>query len=180
MPYQVGTGGDDPLTESVRKSHCIKDGDILVFGSDGLFDNLDNAQISRLLIQFIIEKQKKTGLLIQFIIEKQKKTEEEKRYESLKNPASKKIRMSNKTRFSKNPNLIITLGDQKKSFSKEKKSFAKKEKKLLPGDQRRDMMGLSFLNEMSYEQYEQLMERNRSKSHEKNDLNISKISKSTF
>ena len=87
--------------------------------------------------------------------------------------------MSNKTRFSKNPNLI-TLGDQKKSFLKEKKSFAKKEKKLLPDDQRRDMMGLSFLNEMSYEQYEQLMERNRSKSHEKNDLNISKISKSTF
>ena len=53
MPYQVGTGGDDPLTESVRKSHCIKDGDILVCGSDGLFDNLDNAQISRLLNTFI-------------------------------------------------------------------------------------------------------------------------------
>ena len=53
MPYQVGTGGDDPLTESVRKSHCIKDGDILVCGSDGLFDNLDNSQISRLLNTFI-------------------------------------------------------------------------------------------------------------------------------
>lgn len=70
------------------------------------------------------------------------------------------------------------LEHQKKSLSKEKKKLQKREKKLLPDDQRRETMGLSFLNEMSNEQYEKLIERNRSKSHEKSDLNISRISRS--
>lgn len=38
-PYQLGTGGDAPA-----KAHCIqctmKKGDLIVMGSDGLFDNL--------------------------------------------------------------------------------------------------------------------------------------------
>jgi len=35
----VGTGGDDPL-KADEQIHEVKDGDILVLGTDGLFDNL--------------------------------------------------------------------------------------------------------------------------------------------
>jgi len=39
FPYQVGTDGDSPLT-AVEFSHQLMYGDIVVVGSDGMFDNL--------------------------------------------------------------------------------------------------------------------------------------------
>lgn len=53
LPYQVGTYGDDPSTESFKTMHQIKQNDIIVCGSDGLFDNLDIFQITQTIIPFI-------------------------------------------------------------------------------------------------------------------------------
>jgi protein phosphatase PTC7 len=42
FPFQVGTGGDDPQ-KAKEQVHSVRDKDILVVGTDGLFDNLFDA-----------------------------------------------------------------------------------------------------------------------------------------
>lgn len=48
FPYQIGHIGDSP-TSALPHTHDIKDLDIVVVGSDGLFDNVDNEMILRML-----------------------------------------------------------------------------------------------------------------------------------
>mmetsp|Transcript_82758 Transcript_82758/g.96752 ORF Transcript_82758/g.96752 Transcript_82758/m.96752 type:complete len:230 (-) Transcript_82758:5-694(-) len=43
FPYQIGTHGDNP-NMSVEFLHKIQNNDIIVVGSDGLFDNMDQAK----------------------------------------------------------------------------------------------------------------------------------------
>ena len=44
FPYQVGTNGDDPL-HAHCESHALIPGDIILVGSDGLWDNLESDDI---------------------------------------------------------------------------------------------------------------------------------------
>ncbi|CDW91186.1 serine threonine family 2c [Stylonychia lemnae] len=44
FPFQCGTNGD-PTSDAETQEHTLKDNDILVVGSDGLFDNLYNNDI---------------------------------------------------------------------------------------------------------------------------------------
>ncbi|GBG68976.1 hypothetical protein CBR_g3675 [Chara braunii] len=55
FPYQIGTRGDDPA-EAERYEIDVKEGDILVMGSDGLFDNLFHEEIGQ-----IASESKKAG-----------------------------------------------------------------------------------------------------------------------
>ena len=48
FPWQVGTHGDDPA-DAVLDEHPLRAGDLLVVGSDGLFDNLYDADIVELV-----------------------------------------------------------------------------------------------------------------------------------
>ena len=52
FPFQVGVGGDDPA-EADKEVHEIEDNDILVLGTDGLFDNLYDNQITDVIKPFI-------------------------------------------------------------------------------------------------------------------------------
>jgi len=45
FPYQIGSVGDSPLT-ALEYTHEVEDGDIIVVGSDGLFDNMNANQIA--------------------------------------------------------------------------------------------------------------------------------------
>ena len=49
-PFQIGTNGDDPK-HAVVNSHQVEKGDIIVVASDGLFDNLEPAQVKAILDQ---------------------------------------------------------------------------------------------------------------------------------
>lgn len=51
FPYQLGWGrnGDDPNI-SQALSHKVKDKDVLVVGTDGLFDNMSAGQVSHFLV----------------------------------------------------------------------------------------------------------------------------------
>ncbi|EGR27106.1 protein phosphatase 2c-related protein, putative [Ichthyophthirius multifiliis] len=51
MPYQIGQQNDDP-DDSIFNEHDIQNNDILVMGSDGLFDNLDQFQIYKCIRPF--------------------------------------------------------------------------------------------------------------------------------
>lgn len=51
----MGTGGDDPL-KADEQIHEVKDGDILVLGTDGLFDNLFDVQIIDLVRPFMRDR----------------------------------------------------------------------------------------------------------------------------
>jgi protein phosphatase PTC7 len=46
-PYQLGWGdnGDHPKV-AISKSHDVRDGDLVVLGSDGLFDNVSSKNVS--------------------------------------------------------------------------------------------------------------------------------------
>ncbi len=55
FPYQVGTGGDDP-TKADDKVHEVLDNDILILGSDGLFDNLYNDMIIESVKPFVRDR----------------------------------------------------------------------------------------------------------------------------
>jgi protein phosphatase PTC7 len=55
FPYQVGTGGDDPAVADTQ-DHTIQDRDIIVLGSDGLFDNLFDIKIIELLRPFLRDR----------------------------------------------------------------------------------------------------------------------------
>ena len=54
-PYQVGTNGDNPMIYAGVNSHNIKNNDIIVCGSDGLFDNLDCCHIVQGILPFLEE-----------------------------------------------------------------------------------------------------------------------------
>ena len=48
----MGTGGDDPA-KADEKTHDIKDKDIIIIGSDGLWDNLYDVKIVDLIRPFL-------------------------------------------------------------------------------------------------------------------------------
>ena len=48
FPYQIGTGGDDPERAEL-KVHEVSHNDILVVGTDGLFDNMFDEKIKQLI-----------------------------------------------------------------------------------------------------------------------------------
>ena len=52
FPRQVGTSGDDPATGD-DNVHEVKDRDIVILASDGLWDNLFNVKVIELVKPFI-------------------------------------------------------------------------------------------------------------------------------
>jgi protein phosphatase PTC7 len=54
FPYQVGVGGDDPANADLQV-HEIQHNDILVVGTDGLFDNMFDDQIREVIKPFLKE-----------------------------------------------------------------------------------------------------------------------------
>lgn len=54
-PYQIGTGGDHP-TDAEEGRVAVEEGDIIVLGTDGLFDNLFDDQIVEIVKQGRQEK----------------------------------------------------------------------------------------------------------------------------
>ena len=52
FPFQVGTGGDDPAKADL-KMHEVYHNDIIVVGTDGLFDNLFDVRIIELIKPFV-------------------------------------------------------------------------------------------------------------------------------
>ena len=44
FPFQVGTNGDDPIKGDTN-AHNVQHGDILIVGSDGLWDNMYRQKI---------------------------------------------------------------------------------------------------------------------------------------
>ncbi|EGR28517.1 protein phosphatase, putative [Ichthyophthirius multifiliis] len=59
FPYQIGgkDHGDKPQT-ALKFEHKIKNNDVLIVGSDGLFDNLDNTQIQKQIQQAVLKNKK--------------------------------------------------------------------------------------------------------------------------
>ncbi|KAL6055983.1 PPM-type phosphatase domain-containing protein [Balamuthia mandrillaris] len=51
QPYQLGTGSDDTVAEAVVGSVDVKEDDIIILASDGLFDNLYEDEILDLVAQ---------------------------------------------------------------------------------------------------------------------------------
>lgn len=52
FPFQVGTGGDDPARADTQV-HEVRHGDIIILGSDGLWDNLFDIKVIDLIRPFI-------------------------------------------------------------------------------------------------------------------------------
>ena len=52
FPYQIGTGGDDP-SKAETQLHSVDHNDILIVGTDGLFDNLFDVRIIELIQPFV-------------------------------------------------------------------------------------------------------------------------------
>ena len=52
FPFQVGTGGDDP-NSAMTNVHKFKENDIIILGTDGLWDNLFDEQIIRIVKPFL-------------------------------------------------------------------------------------------------------------------------------
>lgn len=57
FPYQIGNPGDSP-TSAIPQIHEVNDMDIVVVGSDGLFDNVDNEMIMEILQKEVNESRK--------------------------------------------------------------------------------------------------------------------------
>jgi len=55
-PFQIGTDGDRP-TDADEGQVALQEGDIIVAGTDGLFDNLFDPEIVRLVVQGRAKKQ---------------------------------------------------------------------------------------------------------------------------
>ena len=72
--FQVGTNGDDP-SKGETNAHNVKDGDILVVGSDGLWDNMHRHKIVALIQHFTREEQtiKDMGLVAEMIAKEAEK-----------------------------------------------------------------------------------------------------------
>lgn len=71
FPYQVGVNGDDPET-SLSYTHELKINDIIIAGSDGLFDNLTTKEIKDLVRPYLIASDKvySTDLLAEILSQK--------------------------------------------------------------------------------------------------------------
>ena len=54
--FQIGTNGDSPNI-ALKFEHQIKDNDIVIVASDGLFDNIDEKQIVEIVTPFIKNKE---------------------------------------------------------------------------------------------------------------------------
>jgi len=52
FPYQIGSSGDSPRM-ALDQEHHIENNDIIIAGSDGLFDNLDDEKIVSCVLQFV-------------------------------------------------------------------------------------------------------------------------------
>ena len=52
FPFQIGTGGDDP-NKADAQLHTVNHNDILIVGTDGLFDNLFDERIIDLVMPFV-------------------------------------------------------------------------------------------------------------------------------
>lgn len=52
FPFQVGTGGDDPA-KADSEIHDVRDGDIIILASDGLWDNVFDMKVIELIRPFI-------------------------------------------------------------------------------------------------------------------------------
>lgn len=52
-PYQVGVNGDNPIIYATQNTHKVKNHDIIVCGSDGLFDNLSECRIVHTILPFL-------------------------------------------------------------------------------------------------------------------------------
>jgi protein phosphatase PTC7 len=52
FPFQVGTGGDDPA-KAETQIHDVHENDILILGSDGLWDNLFDVKVIELVRPFL-------------------------------------------------------------------------------------------------------------------------------
>ena len=48
FPFQVGSIGDEP-SSALAFTHIVEENDVLILGTDGVFDNLSNKQIMNLL-----------------------------------------------------------------------------------------------------------------------------------
>lgn len=57
FPYQIGNGGDAPEI-ALFNEHHIENNDIVVAGSDGLFDNLDDKKIINCILPYIDQEDK--------------------------------------------------------------------------------------------------------------------------
>jgi protein phosphatase PTC7 len=70
----VGTGGDNP-SKANKETHEVKNGDIIIVGSDGLFDNLFDPQIIDLLRPFIRDRDEllDAGLVAELISQEAEK-----------------------------------------------------------------------------------------------------------
>ena len=52
FPYQIGSSGDPPKM-ALDQEHHIENNDIIIAGSDGLFDNLDDEKIVNSVLPFV-------------------------------------------------------------------------------------------------------------------------------
>ena len=52
FPFQCGTNGDDP-NKAQAMAHKVKHGDIIVLGTDGLWDNLHRTTILDMIKNFV-------------------------------------------------------------------------------------------------------------------------------
>lgn len=55
FPFQIGTGGDDPA-KADPQIHQVEHNDIIILGSDGLFDNLYDIKIIELMRPFVRDR----------------------------------------------------------------------------------------------------------------------------
>ena len=58
-PFQLGykRNGDDPSLSDINE-HAIRDGDIIILGTDGCFDNMFDEDILKIVSPIILEQEK--------------------------------------------------------------------------------------------------------------------------
>lgn len=61
FPYQIGSSGDSPNI-ALSTEHHIENNDIIIAGSDGLFDNLDDENIVNCVLPFVGDDDKVADL----------------------------------------------------------------------------------------------------------------------
>jgi len=57
-PFQLQVGGKDKVTDAQLFSHAVELGDVIILGSDGLFDNLHDHEIAD-VVRFSTKRRKK-------------------------------------------------------------------------------------------------------------------------
>lgn len=144
-----------------EKMHSCKNNNTL--------NKIINEKNKRLALEKLLQKQKE---------DKIQQIKQEKVSSLLK--MNEKIRKTNKKRFTsvpKNKNIEYFSQDHQKKLLKKISGQKKKRSKKSTEKERREELGLSWLNNMQQTQYLRVIERNRSKSREtKNDKSIDFIS----